>query len=315
MSKPLNPQSPLTRLAGLLLLASVALAGCVPQSAPTATEAPTATATQAPTLTPTGTLMPTPTETALPTATPDTRLQPEAWQDWPVIPELEPYAYEVYALGQELGRDAQVFSVIGDCQSSPTYFLSKYDEDRYALPEGEEYLEDTIAWYAGSFVHRSITVENGMTVASALNPMWARANSELCETTETPVACEVRISNPSLALISLGTNWNPATSQEDYIAYLNQIVDILLEQGVLPVLSTKADNSEGDYSRNLAMAQVAYDRHLPLWNFWATVQDLPNGGLDKDRENVYLDYRAWDIRNLSALELLDSLRQALTDAQ
>ncbi len=148
-----------------------------------------------------------------------------------------------------------VFSVIGDCQSSPTYFLSLYDEDRYTLPEGEEYLEETIEWYAGSFVHRSITVENGMTVASALNPMWARANSELCETTETPIACEVRLSNPTLALISLGTNWTPSTSQEDYIAYLNQIVDILLEQGVLPVLSTKADNTEGDYSRNLAMAR------------------------------------------------------------
>jgi hypothetical protein len=296
------------------LLAATLIAGCTPQPTPTASPEPTerATATSAPTLTPTGTLQPTPTETLAPTATPDTRLKPEAWQEWPVIPELEPAAYDIFALGQELGRDAQVFSVIGDCQSSPTYFLSLYDEDRYTLPEGEEYLEDTIDWYAGSFVHRSITVENGMTVASALNPMWARANSELCDNTETPVDCEVLVSNPSLALISLGTNWTPSTSQEDYIAYLNQIVDILLEQGVLPVLSTKADNTEGDYSRNLAMAQVAYDRHLPLWNFWATVQDLPNGGLDKDREDVYLNYQGWDTRNLSALELLDSLRQQLT---
>ena len=315
MKKPFikAPLLPVALLAAALLAAAL-IAGCTPQPTPTASPDPTeiVTATSAPTVTSTGTLQPTPTETLAPTATPDTRLKPENWQDWPVIPELEPAAYDIFALGQELGRDIQVFSVIGDCQSSPTYFLNLYDEDRYTLPEGEENLEDTIVWYAGSFVHRSITVGNGMTVASALNPMWARANSEFCENTETPVDCEIRVSNPSLALISLGTNWTPSTSQEDYIAYLNQIVDILLEQGVLPVLSTKADNSEGDYSRNLAMAQVAYDRHLPLWNFWATVQDLPNGGLDKDRENVYLNYQGWDIRNLSALELLDSLRQQLT---
>ena len=116
-------------------------------------------------------------------------------------------------------------------------------------------------------------------------------------------------------MISLGTNWTPSTCQEDYIAYLNQIVDIMQERGVLPVLSTKAANAEGDSSGHLGMAQVAYDRHLPLWNFWATVQDLPNYGLDKDRENVYLNYRGWDIRNLAALDLLDSLRQQLAAAE
>ena len=180
--KHLSSPSPLLILAVSLL--AVALIGCTPHSTST-TSAPLA-ATLQPTLTPTGTLQPTPTETLVPTATPDTRLEPEDWQEWPVIPELESYAYEVYSLGQELGRDAHVFSVIGDCKSSPTYFLSLYDEDRYTLPEGEEYLEDTIDWYAGSFVHRSITVKNGMTAASALNPYWS--DPDLCETTETPVA-------------------------------------------------------------------------------------------------------------------------------
>jgi hypothetical protein len=134
---------------------------------------------------------------------------------------------------------------------------------------------------------------------------------EECESTETPVACEIRLSNPSLILVSLGTNWLPSASFEEYVDYLNQIVDIILEQGVIPVLSTKADNGEGDYNRNLAMVQVAYDRQLPLWNFWAAVKDLPNFGLDKDRQNVYLNYKGWDIRNISGLELLDTLRRQL----
>ncbi len=299
----------MTLLAILVSGCSSAQTASSPSATATVTTAPTRTAT----VTPTGTLEPTATITPSPTPTPDLRLKPEDWQNWPVIPELEQAALDIYRHGQELGRDPHVFSVIGDCQSSPTYFLSLYDEDRYTLPEGEEDLQETIDWYAGSFEHRSVTVKNGMTAPGTLNPYWG--DPDLCESKETPVACEVRISNPSLVLISLGTNWNPSTSQEDYIGYLNQIVDILVEQGVLPVLSTKADNSEGDYSRNLAMAQVAYTRHLPLWNFWATVQELPNTGLDKDRENVYLNYLGWDARNLSALELLDSLHRQLMNVE
>jgi hypothetical protein len=298
-----------------VLLAVMLVTGCTPQAAPTVNPAPSKTATEIPqpTMIPTEAVQLTPTETLEATPTPDSRLNPEEWQEWPIIPELESYAYQVYGLGQQLGRDPHVFSVIGDCQNSPTYFLSLYDEDRYTLPEGEEYLQETIDWYAGSFAHRSVSVENGMTVASALNPYWAQINSELCESTETPIACEARLSNPSLALISLGTNWAPGITQENYIAYLNQIVDILLEQGILPILSTKADNMEGDYSRNLAMAQVAYDRHLPLWNFWATVQDLPNGGLDKEQGagDEYLTYEGRVTRNRTALELIDSVRRQL----
>ncbi len=114
-------------------------------------------------------------------------------------------------------------------------------------------------------------------------------------------------------LISLGTNWHPSTSHEEYVDYLSEIVEIILDAGVIPVLSTKADNAEGDNNRNLAMAEVAYTYDVPLWNFWAAVEELPNRGLDKDRENVYLNYKGWDIRNQSALVLLDQIRKQLQE--
>ncbi len=237
-----------------IVLVAMLLAACSPAVTPSpaanpivASHTPTKTATQ--TTEPTATGMPTPTPKA--TATPDLRPKPEDWQSWPIIPDLSAAMLEVYRQGQDLGRDPRVFSVLGDCQSSPTYFLSKYDEGRYTLEEGEEHLQETIDWYAGSFSHRSLTVKNGMTAPGALSPRWA--DPQQCESTETPVACEIRLSNPSLMLISLGTNWHPSTSHEEYVDYLSEIVEITLDAGVIPVLSTKADNAEGDYNRNLAM--------------------------------------------------------------
>ncbi len=299
------------------------LSACSPKQTPTPTETasptqkpPSETPTAAQTNTKTQLIEEIPTSftnTPAPTATstPDLRLKPENWQNWPIIPDISPATKTIYDEGLALGNDPHTFSVIGDCQSSPTYFLSIYDEGRYTLTDEQAYLQETIDWFSGSFEHRSLTVKNGMTAPGALNPLWA--DPEACESKETPIECELRISNPSLVLISLGTNWNPDMSQEKYIAYLTQIVEVLLERGVVPVLSTKADNAEGDYSRNLALAQVAYDFEIPLWNFWAAVKDLPNRGLDKDRENVYLNHSGWDVRNQSALILLDQLRRQLND--
>ncbi len=316
------PQRKLLLWAGrIILLCCTSLNACMPTTAaPMDTTDPskTITLTRQPAETKThqieasGTYAPT-QSSALSTPTPDLRLRYELWQSWPVYPQLSQEMIAVYLRGQESGRDGRAFSVIGDCQSSPTYFLSLYDEGRYALPEGESQLEETIAWYAGSFSHRSITVANGLTAPGALNPRWS--DPTYCHKEESPIACEVRLHNPSLVLISLGTNWHPSLSHADYLEYLYQIIEMLLAEDIVPILSTKADNVEGDHGRNLAMAQAAYEFHLPLWNFWATVQHLPNGGLDKTRNNEYLTRKGWDVRNLSALMLLDQIHRQFQDAE
>ncbi len=90
------------------------------------------------------------------------------------------------------------------------------------------------------------------------------------------------------------------------------------------MLSTKADNAEGDHSINAIVAKVAYDYDLPLWNFWLVVQPLPNHGLQSD--GVHLTYAgnifndpvrmksAWPWRNLTALQVLDAVRIALQES-
>lgn len=281
----------------------------------TPTSDPTATKTNPTKTTPpeedSFTATPPPSTTSTPT--PDLRRRYEIWQSWPVYPELSPEMLAAYQRGQKSGRDPHAFSVIGDCQSSPTYFLNLYDQGLYSLPQDEEHLQETIDWYAGSFSHRSITVANGLTAPGVLNPRWS--DPDQCQKQEKPIDCEIRLQNPSVVLISLGTNWHPSLSHAEYLEYLYQIIEKLLEEDIVPVLSTKADNVEGDHGRNLAMAQAAYEYRLPLWNFWATVQDLPNAGLDKTRNNEYLTRKGWDIRNRSALMLLDQIHRQLNDIQ
>jgi len=61
---------------------------------------------------------------------------------------------------------------------------------------------------------------------------------------------------------------------------------------------------------------------LPLWNFWRAVQPLPSHGLQPDNEHLtyaYSDFSnlinfqfAWPWRNLTALQVLDSVYQGVS---
>jgi len=254
-------------------------------------------------------ILPPPTATPLPT--PDTRPNPDAWSDWEIIPTLSAVARAIYANGLANGADPRLFSKVGDCQSEPEVFMGIYEEpDRYYLGEGYEYLQETIDYYFGSFTHQSLAVRDGLSAPSALSPDWA--DKSACEAGENPVACELRVNKPSIVFINLGTNWRPDASSARYEQYLRQIVDLVIQGGALPILSTKADNVEGDYSLNRVTVRVAYDYDIPLWNFWRAAQALPNGGLDPERDNVYLSFPdGWDRRNYTALQVLDSLRRSL----
>lgn len=273
--------------------------------------------TQTPFISPSPTLLfsPTPLPHASPTPdytpTPDTRPLPRQWRTWPIVPTLSPNMIPVFLDGQAQGKNPTAFSTLGDCQSEPPVFLGIYASDRYYLGTGYEYLQTTIDFFAqsGSFGRQSYCTQNGLSVASALSPTWA--NKDDCLKDETPLACEIRLYQPSLMFINLGTNWS-ANATASHEAYLRQIVEILLSEGIIPILSTKGDNNEGDWSIDQSIAQVAYDYDLPLWNFWAAIQDLPGHGLDPARPgNNYLITDAWDRRSFTGLQVLDSIRKTL----
>ena len=118
----------------------------------------------------------------------------------------------------------------------------------------------------------------------------------------------MRLHRPSFVIISLEVWWQGRTTQR-YVDYMRKIIDYAIAHGAVPILSTKADNVEGDNSLNLATAKLAYEYDLPLWNFWRAVQPLPHHGMDPVRNDGFhiSEDLAWPVRSLTALQALDAV--------
>ncbi|TFH31908.1 MAG: hypothetical protein E4G99_13400 [Anaerolineales bacterium] len=259
-----------------------------------------------------------PTQLAQSATTAPRSLADGEWMTLPVIPEVSERAQQIYAEGMRQGNDPHAFSKIGDCQNVPSMFVSIFDHAGfYSLGEPYAYLSETIDWYQGSFMRESMAVRRGFNAASLVSPVWA--DPEVCEIGEDPLHCELRIHNPSVAIVSLETWW--AGNPDNYEKYIRQILEALIDQGVVPILATKADNVEGDHRINGILAGLAYEYQIPLWNFWSAIQSLPDHGLMEDgfhltfAPNQFDDPQvmeaAWPWRNLTALQVLDSVRIAL----
>lgn len=239
---------------------------------------------------------------------------------YPVVPVVSARAIEIYNRGIAMGNDPNKFSKVGDCQNISIFFLAMFEKDSrfYALGDEYQYLQETIDWYRGSLSRESLAVGGGLNVARVLSPF--HADVEKCEPNESSLQCEIRVFNPSIAIVSLEENWGGKTA-EAYEGFLRTIIDYLISEGVLPILATKGDNFEGDHSINFTIIKLANEYELPLWNFWLAIQPLPNQGL---RSEFYLTYdtphfdnpenmeAAWPWRNLTALQTLDAVRKAVS---
>jgi hypothetical protein len=243
-----------------------------------------------------------------------------AWMKLPVLPKMSENAKEIYARGIAKGTDPQAFSKIGDCQSIRQYFVGIFDDPNAYHIGDYDYLKPTIDNFQGSFDRKSLAVKTGWNVASPLSVL--NADPKQCKLDETPLQCEFRVQNPSIAIISMET-WTKDRPISQYEDYLRQIVQFTIDRGVVPILATKADNLEGNHAINAAIARVAHDYDVPLWNFWRVVQPLPDHGLEADGfhltndSNKFNDEKAmeaaWPNRNLTALMALDVVWRAVTN--
>jgi hypothetical protein len=259
------------------------------------------------------------TKPATPVNTPT--LAPRAWRTAPVIPiSVSQHMLEIYQLGQSLGNNPHAFSIVGDCQSMLPDFLGDFDNGRYNLGE-YTYLQPVVDYFTGSFGRKSRGVKDGLTASGVLATLWNTWKD--CNVNETPLECEYRINQPSYALISFGTN--DANGVIPFEDTLRRVIDVTLEHGIVPILATKADNAEGNWSINATILQLAYEYQIPVWNFWLAVQPLPLRGLRSPEHLTYGEYTlpadfstsdnmqyAYNVRNLTAMQVLDVVWRAMT---
>jgi hypothetical protein len=300
----------------------------LPQVAPIETDtqpAPAASETQQ--ITP----LPEKTEPALPTQPPTARpaLDADDWMSFPVIPAVSDTARAIYRRGITLGRDPHAFSKVGDCQVATDFFLVSFDLPGYYKLGENTSLQETIDWFSGSFSRRSKSMRDAMRAESLFSALFADPKN--CQPGEGPLACEYRLYNPSIAIISMEQTWSPHVDVEKYTQYMRQMIEYTISQGIVPILATKADNLEGDHQINRIIAQLAWEYEIPLWNFWAAVQPLPYHGLisntptgGKDMYHLtvgrYFDFSTpdeersgWTMRNLTALQSLDAVWRGVSE--
>jgi hypothetical protein len=257
--------------------------------------------------------------TAIPSAT---ALPPNFWQTLPVIPsQISPRVRQIYQNGLALGNHPRVFSRIGDCNSAAPAFLVGFDGP-YNLGAYSS-LQPAIDYFQGSFKRPSLAAKAGLNSAGLLTTLWT---GQQCQKAESLLDCQYRLDKPSFAFIAIGTNeaYYVHTEPGAFERNMRLILDDTISKGIVPVLSTKADNVEGDGSINATIARLAAEYQVPLWNFWLAAQSLPGLGM-VDPEHLssvsYANFTDFSIpnslqygvqmHNLTALQMLDFLQQQL----
>ncbi len=249
----------------------------------------------------------TPTAEIVFTPTPDTRLTPDQWQNWPIIPNATNRSIDIYKLGQKNGVNPNAFSKIGDCQNVKESFMGIYDTGRFFLQDWQKDWQQTVDQFKGFYNRDSLSFGQGLNVAAALSPL--HSDPTQCQPSENPVQCEMRVINPAFAIIRFERWYPDVTPPETYEKYLRQILDIVIAHGTVPILMTKADNVEGGHQINSIIARLAFEYDIPLYNWWRAAQALPNHGLDSERDDKFhIDpIYAWTEQSAYGLGTLDSI--------
>lgn len=313
-------------------IAPTAEATAVPPTAPptippTATQPPP-TPTQELAPPPTFTIVPTETPTSEPTITPTataTAVPPQNMVNGLTInqfllmdEDVQAHVREIYALGQQFGRNPRTFSKVGDSVVLTPHYLARFDSDQYKLGIYAN-LQTTIDQFAGSFSRFGQVAHVGLSSRTLYELGWA--DKELCLADENAVDCEIRLNNPSIFLIRLGTNDQVPAAYE---TNMRKLIEHLLEEGIIPVLGTKADRFDGEANtNNLILHELAAEYRIPLWDFDLVAQSLPDRGLSGDDIHLTMsganDYtkadvfeKGYPVSDLTALMVLDAIRQTVT---
>ncbi len=265
----------------------------------------------------------------------------------PVVPSIGPRVGAIVQVGQAWGNNPHVFTLVGGCNSLAQGFMMPFGTGNYNLGP-YAHLQATIDHFSqvpvdgwpNAFMHKGVAVQAGYTAAAVLDPAWS--NPATCAGGVSPLVCEYDRSHPGVALIMLGILDVYWYSPAEFEGYMRQIVEISIERGVIPVLTTfptttpiGADQYSGavDYDLraqyraafNTVIVQLAQEYGVPLMNFWRASQAVPRSGFRPDdfihlyepatpgawaNLNNPASHSVFAVWNLAALQTLDALRAA-----
>ncbi len=240
------------------------------------------------------------------------------------------HARAVFALGQTLGNRPDVFSKVGDSITASPVYLNPIGLGLYNLRDYGQF-QAVIDYYssalargdANSFSNVSLAAKVNWRAQAVLNP--DSADHTVCLEGEAPLPCEFRLVRPAVALIMLGTNDVPSTSDTNFEADYRRVIEYCLAQGVIPVVSTipplfRTGLDGRSEELNVIITRLAQEYDVPLWDYWSALQGLPNAGIANDGVHPnsapaghsadfaqeYLQY-GMVVRNLTALDVLDQI--------
>ncbi|NOH13586.1 MAG: hypothetical protein HND51_18260 [Chloroflexi bacterium] len=258
----------------------------------------------------------------------------------PISLELQGYPYlkglcarsrEIFLHGLELGNRSEVFSKIGDSITISSHFLApigygEYWLDQYThLQEVIDFYSTTNARLGNSFVNPSLSAFGGWSSWTVVN--FHAADPGQCLPGEVPLECELRLVKPAVALIMLGTNdvVDPdLITPKFYEENIRKVIETCIQNGVIPVLSTipamfLPEFTEREPVFNAIIIRLADEYDIPLWDYHAALDGLPNSGLIFDGVHpsvapggagdfspAGLQY-GMNVRNLTALQVLDAI--------
>ncbi len=232
----------------------------------------------------------------------------------------------IYRYGQSLRNNPRVFSKVGDCHTDHPAFFNEIGLGVYNLGQYGN-LQGVINYYSvpprpgltNSFNTQSQAAHSAFTSGAVLD--WKTSNPNICQAEESPLRCEYRIDKPSVAIIMFGVVDVEVMTAAQFNTYMRYIVKDTMDRGIIPVLSTTAENAAyPDKGRlfNQIVIGLAHQKNLPLINLEAALAKLPNRGLDGDGihltrgalektaffDNQNLQY-GYTMRNLVTLQALD----------
>ena len=204
---------------------------------------------------------------------------------------------KIYAQGQEIDRDPHRFSKLGDSIIANADFLTRFDLPGTYILGPYDYLQPVIDNFPGSWERFGVAIRIGLRAWGVFDPAWA--NKEWCEPNEVLIDCELRLNNPSILIIHLGSN----DLDTNFDEFLRKTVERTLD----------------DNRNNIVIRQVAADYLVPLIDFDVVAETLPNRGI-KEGDNVHLsgplahDYnlpvvyeKGHTVHNLTVLLMMDRI--------